>query len=182
MIGASSRVRLNSRELSTIRIETPTIASTSPPSSQVQCSARALSSAIAGKTAGTAHRRGSARSDRAAPAQRSTSSANSGSNDVNVRRPRSVASAKPATSSSRPIAADVVSSSRPASIDQANQALRRFWPISCQECKQQQRPERPRQHQRAEFETGRAEGRDRHGQQHGEHRLLCADDGARQGR
>ena len=33
-----------------------------------------------------------------------------------------------------PIAADVVSSSRPASIDQANHALRRFWPINRHEC------------------------------------------------
>ena len=43
-----------------------------------------------------------------------------------------MASANPATSSSSAGAADVVSSSRPASIDHANQALRRFWPISCQ--------------------------------------------------
>jgi hypothetical protein len=51
-----------------------------------------------------------------------------------VRRPRTVASQNPASSSNRPGAAEVVSSSRPASIDQANHTLRRFWPINCQEC------------------------------------------------
>ncbi len=33
-----------------------------------------------------------------------------------------------------PIAAGVVSSSRPQSIDHANHELRRFCPINCQEC------------------------------------------------
>ena len=51
-----------------------------------------------------------------------------------MRRPRGVATANPASSSNSPGAADVVSSNRPASIDQANHALRRFWPINCQEC------------------------------------------------
>ena len=51
-----------------------------------------------------------------------------------MRRPRAVASAKPAISSKQADAAEVVSSNSPASIDQANHALRRFWPINCQEC------------------------------------------------
>jgi hypothetical protein len=42
---------------------------------------------------------------------------------------------------------------------------------------QEHRPERTREDQRAEFDAGRAEGRDRHGQQHGDHRLRAADDG-----
>ena len=45
---------------------------------------------------------------------------------------------------------------------------------------QQQRPDRTRQHQRTEFDAGRPEGADRHGQQHRQHRLLTADDGARE--
>src|SRR5258708_6718216 len=51
-----------------------------------------------------------------------------------LRRTRSVATANPASSSNRPGAAEVVSSKSPASIDHANHALRRFWPINCQEC------------------------------------------------
>ena len=45
---------------------------------------------------------------------------------------------------------------------------------------QEQRPEWTRKHRRAEFDAGRAERSDRHGQQHREHGLLSADDGARQ--
>ena len=45
---------------------------------------------------------------------------------------------------------------------------------------QQQRPERTRQHQRAELDAGRTECHDRHRQQHRKHRLLSADNGARQ--
>ena len=45
---------------------------------------------------------------------------------------------------------------------------------------QQQRPQRPRQHQRAKLDAGRTERGNRHRQQHGKHRLLPADDGARQ--
>ena len=44
----------------------------------------------------------------------------------------------------------------------------------------QQRPQRTRQHQRAELEAGRAEGGHRHGQQHRKHGLLAADDAPRQ--
>ncbi|MGY3465338.1 hypothetical protein ACVW0I_002209 [Bradyrhizobium sp. LM6.11] len=45
---------------------------------------------------------------------------------------------------------------------------------------QQQCPERPRQHKGPEVECGRREGQHRHGQQHGQHRLLGADHGAGQ--
>ncbi len=45
---------------------------------------------------------------------------------------------------------------------------------------QQQRPERTRQHQGAELDAGRTECRHCHGQQDREHRLLAADNGARQ--
>ncbi len=45
---------------------------------------------------------------------------------------------------------------------------------------QQQRPKRPRQHQRAELDAGRTEGRTVSVSKHREHRLLSADNGARQ--
>ena len=109
-----------------------------------------------------------------------TSSEYSGSNDIRVRRPRAVASAKPATSSNSPIAAEVVSSSRPASIDQANQALRRFWPMICHECSSSSAHSGRASTSGSEFDAGRTERHDRHRQQHRQHRLLAADDGARQ--
>src|SRR3954454_13272692 len=135
MIGASSAWRANQPELSTTSSTTPDIASTRPPSSTPQCSARADRSEIAGQ--------GGIVSTSARTIQISQGSANttitnseySGSSDISVRRPRTVATAKPTTSSNNPIAAEVVSSNRPASIDQANQALRRFWPMICHECK-----------------------------------------------
>ncbi len=43
---------------------------------------------------------------------------------------------------------------------------------------QEHRPERTRQDQRAEFDAGRAKGRNRHGEQHGDDRLRAANDGA----
>ena len=95
---------------------------------------RAANPRARAKAARPGCRRGSARSDRAAPARRSpaaqtadrTTSACAVRARLRAQRPRS--------GSSRPIAAGVVSSNRPASIDQANHALRRCWPISRQEC------------------------------------------------
>jgi hypothetical protein len=45
---------------------------------------------------------------------------------------------------------------------------------------QQQGPQRPRQHQGTELDTGRTECQHRHGQENRKHRMLSADDGARQ--
>src|SRR5450631_477138 len=134
MIGASSGSRLNQPELSATSATIPEIASSKPRSSPAQCQTLPLNSATAGH-GGNA--RASARISQIRYGNTSTtitSSANNGSNDISVRRPRRLASANPATSSNRPIATDVVSSSSPSSIDQANHALRRPWPISCHEC------------------------------------------------
>ena len=115
-----------------------------------------------------------------APARRSRAAHRAGRTTSACAAPARWRRANPASSSNSPIAAEVVSSSRPASIDHANHALRRFWPINLPGMQQQQRPERARQHQRAEFDAGRTEGHDRHRQQHRKHRLLPADNGARQ--
>src|SRR5712664_4953383 len=134
MIGASSGLRPNQPELTTTTSTMPDIASSKPPSNAAQCSALPLKSAIAGQRGNA---RVSARISQTRYGSTSTtitSSANSGSNDISVRRPRAVASANPTSSSNRPMAAEVVSSNRPASMDHANHALRRPWPMSCQEC------------------------------------------------
>src|ERR1700676_3302953 len=134
MIGASSGLGPNQPELSTASSPMPDIASSKPPSNAAQCSALPLNSAIAGQCGNASV---SARISQIRYGSASTTitrSANKGSNDFSVRRPRAVASANPATSNNRPIALEVVSSNNPASIDHANQALRRPWPINCQEC------------------------------------------------
>ena len=77
-------------------------------------------------------------------------------------------------------AAEVVSSRSPASIDHANHALRRFWPISCQECSSNSAQSGRASTCGPNSSAGRTECRDRHGQEDREHRLLSADDGARQ--
>ena len=135
MIGASSGLRTNQPELSTASSTTPDIASSRPPSSAPQCSAlRAAAPRSPAMAATPAYRRGSARSDRAAPARRSPAARTADRTTSACAVRAAVASAKPAISSNRPIAAEVVSSSSPASIDHANHALRRPWPINCQEC------------------------------------------------
>src|ERR1700721_4008388 len=124
MIGASSGLRLNQPELSATNTTTPEIASSKPPSGPAQCRALPLKSAIAGHggSARTSARISQIRYGNASTTI--TSNANQGSKDINVRRPRRGASANPATSSNRPIAADVVSSKSPASIDHQNTQLR----------------------------------------------------------
>ena len=170
----------NQPELSTTSSTMPDIATSRPPSSAAQCSALPLRSAIAGHAASPEYRRGSARSDRAAPARRSpaartadrTTSACAGRARWRAQIRRAAA-----TGRSRP---DVVSSKKPG-FDRPCEP--RVAPVLADQLpgmQQQQRPERPRQHQRAELEPGRTERRDRHRQQHREHRLLSADDGARQ--
>ena len=134
MIGASSALRANQPELSTTSNTMPDIASTRPPSSTPQCSARKERSSIAGQGGIVSTSARTIQISQGSASTTITSSAYSGSSDIRVRRPRTVATAKAATSSNSPIAAEVVSSSRPASIDQANQALRRFWPMICHEC------------------------------------------------
>src|SRR5437879_2748270 len=134
MIGASSVLLPNQPELSTTSSSIPDIANSRPTSSQTQFNALVPRSATAGSGGKP---RASARTTQIRYGSASTtitSSANNGSNDNSVRRPRSVATANPATSISKTIPADVVKSNRPASIDHANQTLRRFWPISCHEC------------------------------------------------
>src|SRR3954447_25292956 len=134
MIGASSELRPNQPELSKTSRTAPDVATSKPATSQTQCSAFPLRSKIAGHEGSpsvsarmTQIRYGKARTT-------ITSTANNGSNDKSVRRPHAVATANPAISSNRPIPAEVVSNNSPASIDHANQALRRFCPINCQEC------------------------------------------------
>src|ERR1700730_6925231 len=134
MIGASSSLLPNQPELSTSSSSIPDIASPRPTNSQTQFNALVPRSANPGSGGMpsawariTQIRYGSASTT-------ITSSANNGSNDNSVRRPRSVATANAAISSNSTIPAEVVRSNRPASIDHANHTLRRFWPISCHEC------------------------------------------------
>ena len=63
-----------------------------------------------------------------------TSTANSGSKERSRCLPSGLARANPASRSNRKDAADVVSNSRPASIDHTNHTFRRAWPINCQLC------------------------------------------------
>src|ERR1700688_1231984 len=122
MIGASSGLRANQAELNTASSTIPESATSKPPNSAAQCSALALKSATAGQcgNASASARISQIRYGSASTAI--TSSANSGSNDISIRRPRGVASTNPTSSSNRPIAAEDVSSRSPASIDQAKQA------------------------------------------------------------
>src|SRR4051812_17522967 len=124
MIGASDALRVNQPELRIASSRMADAASTSPPSSQPQCMARAPRSDIAGQC-GIANM--SARTSQIRYGSTSTtitSSAYNGSSDVSTRRPRSVATANPASSNNNKGAAEIVSSNSPASIDQANHALR----------------------------------------------------------
>src|SRR6202048_455933 len=134
MIGASSGLRPNQPELTTASSTMPDIASSKPPSNAAQCSALPLKSATAGQCGSARVSARMTQTRYGSTSTTNTNSANSGSNDHSVRPARAVASANPTSSSNRPIAAEVVSSSRPASMDHANQALRRPWPISCQVC------------------------------------------------
>src|SRR6266481_3845803 len=134
MIGTSSILRPNQPELSNTSSSIPDIASPRLTSNQTQFNALAPRSATAGSGGSpsasariTQIRYGNANTT-------ITSSANNGSNDNSVRRLRSVVTANAAISSNNTIPAEVVSNNRPASIDHANQTLRRFWPISCHEC------------------------------------------------
>ena len=96
-----------------------------------------------------------------------------------MRRPRAVATANPAISSSRG-AADIVSSSSPASIDQANHALRRPWPINCQECRSNSAHSGRASTSGPNSTPGELNATTVMREQHREHRLLPADDRARQ--
>ena len=127
-----------------------------------------------------AHRRGSARSDRAAPARRSRAARTADRTTSACAVRAAVASAKPAISSSRPIAAEVVSSSRPASIDQANQALRRFWPINCQECSSSSAHSGRASTSGPNSTPGEPKAVTVSVSSTAQHRLLSADNGARQ--
>src|ERR1035437_2998252 len=113
MIGASSGLRPNQPELSTTSSTMPDRANSKPPSNAAQCSALPLKSAMAGHYGNA---RVSARISQTRYGSASTtitSSANSGSNDISVRRPRTVASANPATSNKTTDAAEGGSSKRP---------------------------------------------------------------------
>src|SRR5947209_7491482 len=134
MIGTSCSLSPNQPELSTTSSSSPDTASNRPTSSQTQLNALAPRSASPGSGGrpSAAARITQIRYGNASTTI--TSSANNGSNDNSVRRPRSVATANPVISSSNTIPAEVVKSNSPASIDHANHTLRRFWPISCHEC------------------------------------------------
>src|SRR5258708_25336409 len=126
MIGSSSPLGPNQPELSTTSSTMPDIASSKPPSNAAQCSALPLKSAGAGHCGKASASARISQTRYGNTSTTMTNSANSGSNDISVRRPRWVATAKPATSSSKTGAAELVSSNSPASIDQANHAYRPF--------------------------------------------------------
>ncbi|MGY4477366.1 hypothetical protein ACVILL_004780 [Bradyrhizobium sp. USDA 3364] len=77
-----------------------------------------------------------------------------------------------------PIAAGVVSSSRRAIDRPGEPGAAPVLPDQLPGMQQQQRPERTRQDQRAELDARRGEHHDRHRQQHRQHALRAADDGA----
>ena len=134
MIGASSGLRPTLPELSTINSSMPDKAASSPPSNAAPCTALAPNCTMAGQCGQPSMSARISQMTYGNANTTTTRAAKSASNDISVRRPRTVASANPISSNNRPNAAEVVSSRRPASIDHANQTLRRFWPISRQEC------------------------------------------------
>src|SRR3979411_3455776 len=98
MIGASSGLRANQPELTTVSSTMPEIANSKPPSNAAQCSALPLKSAMAGHFGNA---RVSARISQTRYGSASTTitnSANNGSNDITVGRHRPVAGATPAVS------------------------------------------------------------------------------------
>ncbi len=127
-----------------------------------------------------AHRRGAARSDRATPARRSRAAHTADRATSACAARARWRRANPASSSNSPIAADVVSSNSPASIDQANQALRRFWPINCQECSNSSAHSGRASTSGPNSTPGELKATTVMREQYREHRLLPADDRARQ--
>src|SRR5579863_5460814 len=125
MIGASSglRLRASQPELSAAKNTMPDAANKRPTSSSAQCNTLPPRSDNAGQCSQTDASARISQMKYGSASTIMTRSANNGSKDIATRRPREVASAKPITNANRPIPAEVVSNSSPASMDQANHTL-----------------------------------------------------------
>ncbi len=175
MIGASSLLGTNRPVLRTVSAGIAAAPSRSPPSSQAACSARALSSATC-RQGRQDERLGAHQPDGIGQCQH-------GDDHQRKQRVECAQRAAAARGCEREDDDQQQQEDRSRRRQQQEAGLDRPGEPGIAAAlsddlpgmQQQQRPERPRQHQGAEVECGRGEGQQRHGQQHGQHRLLGAD-------